>query len=487
MQSRSLPASTITASTGVHALRTSIRLSNASRASPISNLTNLRKLIDAKSTEMSRVVDDGSRREKENLLAAAQTGTKRRRAAAVAAETKILESSRKSRRTRKSASLEEDDGFVFTRVRNIVTSSFPEADESPIALGRGTQVSSENLKDTGIPHSTQTGAVNFGDVQSERILTKSGRPQGELLNTDSRSTSNVETSLRQEDSQTTIISLPLSDTPIIRRNQQLRQQNGGSRRSSLGMRGKRASSLSKGLVAVPHSDIETAEFYKHLDSDLPDPHRMKQLLVWCANRSMAHMKQADKKKQPAASIARIITEELVKDLTDGKISTSWWNRPNDNSCPKKPNPLNVANSAKIDEFKTRLERLRTEKKTWADAENDMKPILPPLSNVDVTLLLPKEASFLSRYESASLADESTPKLAAIQRQTKEVELSVDTLRHDLYQVKSVSASAANYADQVLKDVSKSLEQIRSTTQKIGGTDGLEIRDVLRTLSKVDRL
>lgn len=36
--------------------------------------------------------------------------------------------------------------------------------------------------------------------------------------------------------------LPVSDTPIIRRNQQLRKGQ-GNRRSSVGMRGRRASSL----------------------------------------------------------------------------------------------------------------------------------------------------------------------------------------------------------------------------------------------------
>ena len=42
----------------------------------------------------------------------------------------------------------------------------------------------------------------------------------------------------------TKIALPFADTPIIRRNQEMRRGTiGGSRRSSLGMRGRRASSL----------------------------------------------------------------------------------------------------------------------------------------------------------------------------------------------------------------------------------------------------
>ena len=41
----------------------------------------------------------------------------------------------------------------------------------------------------------------------------------------------------------TKIALPFADTPIIRRNQEMRRGGDGQRRSSLGMRGRRASSL----------------------------------------------------------------------------------------------------------------------------------------------------------------------------------------------------------------------------------------------------
>ena len=44
--------------------------------------------------------------------------------------------------------------------------------------------------------------------------------------------------------ETTKVSLPFADTPVIRRNQEMRKGSGdGQRRSSLGMRGRRASSL----------------------------------------------------------------------------------------------------------------------------------------------------------------------------------------------------------------------------------------------------
>ncbi len=56
--------------------------------------------------------------------------------------------------------------------------------------------------------------------------------------------------------ETTKISLPFADTPVIRRNQEMRKGSGdGQRRSSLGMRGRRASSLidsgkSNGIITL---------------------------------------------------------------------------------------------------------------------------------------------------------------------------------------------------------------------------------------------
>lgn len=84
------------------------------------------------------------------------------------------------------------------------------------------------------------------------------------------------------------IALPFSDTPIINRNKEMRKKT-GNRRSSLGMRGRRASSLiNSGHSAIPHREVDAAEFYKHIEADgLTEPRRMKQLLTWCGERSLA--------------------------------------------------------------------------------------------------------------------------------------------------------------------------------------------------------
>jgi len=88
--------------------------------------------------------------------------------------------------------------------------------------------------------------------------------------------------------QSTVISLPFSNTPIINRNKELRKKGTGARRSSLGLRGRRASSLiDNGHSAIPHREVETSEFYKHIESEgLSEPRRMKQLLTWTGERSL---------------------------------------------------------------------------------------------------------------------------------------------------------------------------------------------------------
>lgn len=115
----------------------------------------------------------------------------------------------------------------------------------------------------------------------------------------------------------TKVALPVADTPVIQRNKEFRGGKGdksdkGRRRSSLSMRGRRASFLidsgtsngrfvglrwaingrmliflSFSRTALPHREVSTADFYKHIaDDGIPEPRRMRQLLIWCATRAI---------------------------------------------------------------------------------------------------------------------------------------------------------------------------------------------------------
>ncbi|KAM6505307.1 hypothetical protein FSOLCH5_014535 [Fusarium solani] len=88
--------------------------------------------------------------------------------------------------------------------------------------------------------------------------------------------------------QSSTVALAMSDTPVINRNKEMRKKGNTNRRSSLGMRGRRASSLiESGQAAIPHREVNPAEFYKHIEAEgLTEPRRMKQLLIWCSERSL---------------------------------------------------------------------------------------------------------------------------------------------------------------------------------------------------------
>lgn len=37
---------------------------------------------------------------------------------------------------------------------------------------------------------------------------------------------------------------------------------------------------------MPHSAVDTGDFYKHIAQSILEPRRMKQLLVWCGSRAL---------------------------------------------------------------------------------------------------------------------------------------------------------------------------------------------------------
>jgi kinetochore protein Mis13/DSN1 len=45
--------------------------------------------------------------------------------------------------------------------------------------------------------------------------------------------------------------------------------------------------IDNGHNATPHQQVETAQFYKHIEAEgLSEPRRMKQLLTWCGERAL---------------------------------------------------------------------------------------------------------------------------------------------------------------------------------------------------------
>ncbi|KAJ5181435.1 hypothetical protein N7449_011582 [Penicillium cf. viridicatum] len=174
----------------------------------------------------------------------------------------------------------------------------------------------------------------------------------------------------------TKVALPVADTPVIQRNKEFRGGKGdkgdkGRRRSSLSMRGRRASFLidSGTSNALPHREVGTADFYKHIaDDGIPEPRRMRQLLIWCATRTIGEKPSggSNSDDQSARLAARVIQEELLQDFSSDSELSNWLSREDLNPpavVVKKPNPRNVQNTDKIKELEEHIQKLHKERQS----------------------------------------------------------------------------------------------------------------------------
>ncbi|KAF4770034.1 hypothetical protein HAV15_011626 [Penicillium sp. str.  len=144
----------------------------------------------------------------------------------------------------------------------------------------------------------------------------------------------------------TKVALPVADTPVIQRNKEFRGGKGDK-----SDKGRRRSSLT-----LPHREVSTADFYKHIaDDGIPEPRRMRQLLIWCATRAIGEKPSggSNSDDQSARLAARVIQEELLQDFSSNSELSNWLSREDLNPpavVVKKPNPRNVQNTDKIKEL-----------------------------------------------------------------------------------------------------------------------------------------
>ncbi|KAL9111794.1 MAG: hypothetical protein Q9227_003853 [Pyrenula ochraceoflavens] len=305
----------------------------------------------------------------------------------------------------------------------------------------------------------------------------------------------------------TKISLPFADTPVIRRNKAMREgkTGKGERRSSLGMRGRRASSLIESGTsnALPHSEVQITDFYKHIESgSLPEPRRMRQLLTWCATRAMGEkLLGAEFEDQSARMAARVIEEELLKDLANRSEMSDWFGRedvpPPIKPVVRKPNPKNVQNEEKIRELEAQIKRLQDERKALESLSqprsippssaipSNSEP--PTLSTLDKSMLSPSDIRALESLSSnptsaASIADRINLIGASLQK-------TVDSFADGMHQLGQYRDSAERVASGALKACSNRLDERDRESRKAAEGDRSsrgDIGAVLRSLSRLER-
>ncbi|KAK1836265.1 Mis12-Mtw1 protein family-domain-containing protein [Podospora conica] len=296
------------------------------------------------------------------------------------------------------------------------------------------------------------------------------------------------------------IALPFSDTPIINRNKELRKKGGasGSRRSSLGMRGRRASSLiDNGHNALPHREVDPSEFYKHIEAEgLSEPRRMKQLLIWCGERSLSEKPPHGSHGSSAVLGARAIQDQLLKDFGSRSEFSDWFSREEEPKRPVvlKPNPRNIEHDAKIAELEARIERLKEEKRAWQALGKplpEVEPLYPdddprkaPLP--DESLLDPEEAKILTALTNPETAFSSFKRQtrSRLQNLQADLEFKVDYLADSVHKLDQRVATAAREADEVLA-LSASRLKLRDEREKAAvGTKEMPTMEVLRSLGRI---
>ncbi|KAG8526708.1 uncharacterized protein KY384_008137 [Bacidia gigantensis] len=435
---------------------------------------------------------------------------------------------------RKPAYDEEDEGFAFTRTRSKKAKAEPPQpsiaeEQAPKQIEPTTQRQPrkrpEDRSSVGAQvsepiKSTRRGTRNGSGEQQEedppQLAVKKRRKRGSDGSKTSKETQaqlddgSLKQDLQQDhtqpiqiDSDSTKIALPFADTPIIRRNKQMRRDaSSGSRRSSLGMRGRRASSLidTGKSNALPHEEVESSQFYKHIESEgLSEPRRMKQLLTWCGTRALGEKPSFGDKERDAVLAAREIQSQLLKDFSAKSGLSDWFSRDDAPRAPSppKPNPKNIANESKIKELEDRLTRLKSEH----DAYNELlKPhplanaVLPPPTSasdpttLDLSLLPPSQRphleSLLSSQASSTAPTSSAPR--RLQSVLSNLEPTLDTFAVSVHALRSYKEVASDLADNMLEKCTTILEdRDRECVKRANDGEGGEgTREVLRGLSRV---
>ncbi|KAK4149231.1 Mis12-Mtw1 protein family-domain-containing protein [Chaetomidium leptoderma] len=352
------------------------------------------------------------------------------------------------------------------------------------------------------PQQRRGGAPQVNGAQRGTVVEEEDYHEDDQPNLVGRKEATPGASATQPQSQ--MIALPFSDTPVINRNKEFRKKGGasGSRRSSLGMRGRRASSLiDNGHSALPHREVDPAEFYKYISAEgLSEPRRMKQLLIWCGERSLSAKPPHGSQGSSAVLGARAIQDQLLKDFGARSEFSDWFVR---EDAPKpvipvvlQPNPRNVDYDAKIAELEARIESLKTQKTAWQSIATPL-PTIPPLYPSpdqdprkaplpDPALLSPEESAILTALTNPDMAFGSFKRQirSRLQNAQASLEFRVDQLADSVHKLDMRVVTAGREADAVLGLSAARLREREARERRAVGAAGVSVMEVLRSLGRI---
>jgi len=262
-------------------------------------------------------------------------------------------------------------------------------------------------------------------------------------------------------------------------------------------------------TAIPHEEVESGDFFKHIESGLPEPRRMKQLLTWCGARAIGEKPNTSDEESIIQMAAREIQQQILKDFNIKSEMSDWFSRvrgmenlhqlvltmrQDDTQAhpqPPQPNPKNLANEQRIRELEQQLARLKAEREAW---ESLLKapgnaPLLAPLLSklpdirtLNISLLPQSNQSLVveALSQQPPLVETTMIRLQSI---AASLEFDTDMLADSVHTTAQYKKAADRLATKVLDDAARALEErSRKERQKAGAKD-VPTRDVLRALSR----
>ncbi|CAJ0845852.1 551_t:CDS:2, partial [Entrophospora sp. SA101] len=265
---------------------------------------------------------------------------------------------------------EEDHGFVFVRKRKL---------DEFVNKQSQTQLSEKNHN---VETQSKVSKYNYGHfTQGEN--SNSSNQSHEIqtfkqimdLEEENEENSSVEDSINSSPvnmEHTVTFTLPYESLEFVRPRDSLEK----NRRTSEKRGKRRASSVRDGFLVEPHPDIKTEDFYRHIQPELPNPVRLKQLLMWCAQRTLGTQKHENEK---VLNIVKKVQKDVIRDLSENIISTSCECVGNDDVVPKKLHPENEKNKTKLEALK---KNIRKEEAEWDRLVSELNSLYDSVSNSD---------------------------------------------------------------------------------------------------------
>ncbi|KXS09438.1 hypothetical protein M427DRAFT_230119 [Gonapodya prolifera JEL478] len=310
-----------------------------------------------------------------------------------------------------------------------------------------------------------------------------------------------------------------SETPAIKRNKAMREEAG--RRSSLGSRGRRTSSMHGNLRAPPHPDISPSEWYRHINPELPDPIRMRTLLMWGADMLAKQTKDRCEQRAGGKAGGAAVTgpteneiaimkaqQRVLENLMNKKTDVTWEHSRSDRAgtqqAKPKPNPQNVEVMERIRETEEEIRILEEEERAWDALNKDVimnhartvdafpvkdRPFTAEEAEIDLSALNLNDREFVKEYleeDGSTAGKEGTRSVEEdvqncgkdVQQECEDLRLSVHRYQNTVHKIYSIQDIAMRYADDLFEHIAGAIEARESR----GTTQPMEPMDLLRALA-----